>query len=110
MVLALAASLALWIWLARTGRPLTAAALGLIIGGALGNAVDRVIYGAVADFFLLHWHGFDWYVFNIADLAIVAGVGLLLYEFLERGRAAARLIGVTLSPYCAGTTKWRPGG
>jgi signal peptidase II len=80
VVLALAASLALWIWLARTGRPLTAAALGLIIGGALGNAVDRVIYGAVADFFLLHWHGFDWYVFNIADLAIVAGVGLLLYE------------------------------
>ena len=59
---------------------MTAAAIGLVIGGALGNALDRVIYGAVADFFLLHWRGFDWYVFNIADLAIVAGVGLLLYE------------------------------
>ena len=80
VALSLVASLALWIWLARTERPLTAAAIGLVIGGALGNALDRVIYGAVADFFLLHWRGFDWYVFNIADLAIVAGVGLLLYE------------------------------
>jgi signal peptidase II len=80
VALALVAALGLWIWLARTTRPLSAAALGLIIGGALGNALDRVLYGAVADFFLLHWHGYDWYVFNIADLAIVAGVGLLLYE------------------------------
>jgi signal peptidase II len=80
VALSLVASFGLWIWLARTERPLTAAALGLVIGGALGNALDRVIYGAVADFFLLHWRGFDWYVFNIADLAIVAGVGLLLYD------------------------------
>lgn len=74
----------LWIWLARAGTRLTAAALGLIIGGALGNAIDRLAYGAVADFVLLHFETgawrFNWYVFNFADVAIVAGVVLLLYE------------------------------
>ncbi len=78
--LAVAISAALWFWLAQTLRPLTAAALGLVIGGALGNALDRVIHSAVADFFLLHAFGYSWYIFNIADVAIVAGVGLLLYE------------------------------
>jgi signal peptidase II len=77
----------LWIWLCRTPRPLTAAALGLIIGGALGNALDRVVHGAVADFFLLHWREWNWYVFNPADIAIVAGVALLLYESLLERRA-----------------------
>ena len=48
--------------------------LGLIIGGALGNAVDRAAMGGVADFFSFHAYGFYWYVFNIADMAIVAGV------------------------------------
>jgi signal peptidase II len=81
----------LWIWLARaTSRP-SALALGLIIGGALGNAIDRVAYGAVADFVLLHletaaWR-FNWYVFNLADVAIVAGVGILLYESIRGERA-----------------------
>jgi signal peptidase II len=64
------------------------AALGLVIGGALANALDRYLHGAVADFFLLHWRAWNWYVFNLADIAIVAGVALLLYEsFLERGQA-----------------------
>ena len=76
----------LWIWLARVGSRLSAVALGLIIGGAVGNAIDRVAYGAVADFVLLHagsgvW-SFHWYVFNLADVAIVAGVAGLLYESL----------------------------
>lgn len=76
----------LWIWLARTGTRLTALGLGLIIGGAIGNAADRFLHGAVADFVLFHaqtatWR-FDWYVFNLADTAIVAGVALLLYESL----------------------------
>jgi signal peptidase II len=74
----------LWVWLARAGSRLTALAIGLIIGGALGNAIDRAVYGAVADFVLFHiatetWT-FRWYVFNLADVAIVAGVVGLLYE------------------------------
>ena len=78
----------LLIWLCQSNRPLTAAALGLVIGGALANAFDRFLHGAVADFFHLHWNTWSWYVFNLADVAIVAGVALLLYEsFLERGQA-----------------------
>jgi signal peptidase II len=78
-------SIVLWIWMCRARRPLTVAALGLVIGGALGNALDRLVHGAVADFFLLHWGQINWYVFNPADMAIVAGVALLLYEsILER--------------------------
>jgi signal peptidase II len=86
------AVLLLWLWLARAGSRLTALALGLIIGGALGNAIDRLAYGWVADFVFFHvstatWH-FDWYVFNLADVAIVAGVIGLLYESLIGGHAA----------------------
>jgi signal peptidase II len=74
-------SLLLWVWLARAGTSrLMAWSLGLIIGGALGNALDRVLLGGVADFFSLHAFGFYWYVFNIADVAIVAGVVGLLYD------------------------------
>jgi signal peptidase II len=76
----------LWIWLARTAARVTALALGLIIGGAIGNAIDRVAYGAVADFVLLHMttstSSFRWYVFNVADAAIVAGVVGVLYDSL----------------------------
>jgi signal peptidase II len=79
-------SVALWRWLARTVRPLTAAALGLIMGGALANAFDRVLHGAVMDMFHFHVGDFSWYVFNLADVAIVAGVGLLLYESVLEGR------------------------
>jgi signal peptidase II len=77
----------LWVWLCRSHRPLSAAALGLVIGGALGNALDRYLYGAVADFFHLHWGNLSWYVFNVADIAIVAGVGLLLYESMVERNA-----------------------
>jgi signal peptidase II len=84
------AAIALWIWLARgaTGR-LLAVSLGLIIGGAIGNAIDRLILGGVADFFSLHALGFYWYVFNIADVAIVAGVIGLLYDSLIASRKDA---------------------
>ncbi len=85
ILFAFAAAIALIVWLARTTSPLAAAAIGLIIGGAVGNAVDRILYGAVADFFSLHAFGFEWYVFNIADTAIVAGVVGLLYESLFGG-------------------------
>ena len=67
-------------WLAQLQTRLAAASVGLIIGGALGNAIDRVHYGAVADFFSFHVAGFNWYVFNLADVAIVAGVAGLLYD------------------------------
>jgi signal peptidase II len=86
---AIAASLALIMWLARVTSPLTAAAIGLIIGGAIGNAIDRIAYGAVADFFAFHAFGFEWYIFNIADVAIVAGVIGLLYDSLVRGHKKA---------------------
>ena len=76
----------LWIWLAKASSRLSAVALGLIIGGAIGNGIDRLIHGAVVDFVLLYlqtatWR-FNWYVFNLADVAIVAGVIGLLYESL----------------------------
>ncbi|HEY5379419.1 MAG TPA: signal peptidase II [Pseudolabrys sp.] len=85
------AVLLLWLWLARAQDRLTALALGLIIGGAVGNAIDRASYGWVADFVFFHvsganWH-FNWYVFNLADVAIVAGVIGLLYESLAGERA-----------------------
>jgi len=82
---AIAAGL-LWIWLARAASRLTALSLGLIIGGAVGNAIDRLAYGAVADFVLFHITteslDFQWYIFNLADVAIVAGVIGLLYDTL----------------------------
>ena len=79
---ALLVAVALVFWLAHQVTLLAAVSLGLIIGGAVGNAIDRVNYGAVADFFSLHAFGYNWYVFNIADVAIVAGVIGLLYEAL----------------------------
>jgi signal peptidase II len=79
----IAASILFFFWLRRAASPLVAAALGLLIGGALGNAVDRAIQGAVVDFVALHALGFRWYVFNLADAAIVAGVVGLLYDALR---------------------------
>lgn len=90
-VIGAGASLGLWAWLARSKQALTAASLGLIIGGALGNALDRVLYHSVADFFLLHAFGYSWYVFNLADIAIVAGVVLLIYESVGENRQKARI-------------------
>lgn len=86
VTLAVSVSAGLWIWLAKATRPLTAGAVGLILGGALANAFDRAVYGAVADFFWFHVGSFDWYIFNLADVAIVAGVALLVYESLIEGR------------------------
>ena len=84
------ASIALWLWLCRTESRLTAASRALVIGGALGNAYDRVAYGAVADFFHLHLGEWSWYVFNVADIAIVAGVAGLLYESFVDGHKSAQ--------------------
>ncbi|HYA06196.1 MAG TPA: signal peptidase II [Xanthobacteraceae bacterium] len=87
-----AAVIFLWAWLSLASSRLTAAALGLIIGGAVGNAIDRLHWPGVMDFVLFHIEtatfSFRWYVFNLADVAIVAGVVGLLYESLLRGGAA----------------------
>jgi signal peptidase II len=84
------AAVALSIWMARTRRRLLAVSLGLIAGGAIGNAIDRIVWGAVFDFVHFHVGSFSWYVFNVADAAIVAGVVGLLYDSLvgERGGRA----------------------
>ena len=73
-------TIGLWLWLAQQSRPLPAAGIGLIIGGAAANITDRLIHGAVADFFWFHLGRFSWYVFNLADVAIVAGAAILLYD------------------------------
>ncbi|MEO5331684.1 MAG: signal peptidase II [Magnetococcus sp. YQC-5] len=57
-------------------------AYGLVLGGALGNLIDRVRFGWVVDFIHLHWHDLSWPVFNLADSAITLGVGLLLLDHL----------------------------
>jgi signal peptidase II len=78
------AVIVLAVWMARSRSRLATLALGLIIGGAIGNGIDRLAYGAVVDFALFHVQiggkPFNWYVFNLADVAIVAGVAGLLYD------------------------------
>jgi signal peptidase II len=78
------AVIVLAIWMTRSRTLIASVALGLIIGGAIGNAIDRFAYGAVVDFALFHLqiggNTFNWYVFNLADVAIVAGVAALLYD------------------------------
>ena len=84
MAIKAVAVIVLAIWMARSRTLLATIALGLIIGGAIGNAIDRFAYGAVVDFALFHVQiggkTFSWYVFNLADVAIVAGVAALLYD------------------------------
>ena len=68
------------IWLMQARNYIMAVAMGLVLGGAVGNVVDRIYYGAVADFFSFHYRGFNWYVFNLADIWVVAGAALLIYD------------------------------
>ena len=92
VALAIAAVVLIGFWLMRTKSRLMGAALGLIAGGALGNALDRVVYGAVIDFLHLHGGTIPWldfpFSFNLADTAISLGVVLLIGESLFiRGQA-----------------------
>jgi signal peptidase II len=84
MVVKAVAVIALAVWMTRAQTLIATLALGLIIGGAIGNAIDRLAYGAVVDFALFHvqlgGNTYNWYVFNLADVAIVAGVAALLYD------------------------------
>ena len=74
-----------WLWKAE--NRLVAVALGLVIGGAIGNIIDRFRFGAVVDFVDAHGWGWHWYVFNVADAGIVVGVTLLLVDALFRPQA-----------------------
>ena len=78
------AVIVLAVWMARSSTLIATLALGLIIGGAVGNGIDRFLHGAVVDFALFHLdigeNTYNWYVFNLADVAIVAGVAALLYD------------------------------
>lgn len=78
---AFAAVLTFWVWRAET--KIMALAFGLVLGGAVGNLLDRLRFGAVTDFLDFHAYGYHWYTFNIADSAIVFGVGLILLEYLK---------------------------
>ncbi len=95
---ALGVVVALTVWLWQAERMAVALALGAVAGGAVGNVIDRIAYGAVVDFLHAHAWGWSWYVFNVADAAIVCGVGLLLLDSLLAGRkdgAAGQVPGQT---------------
>ncbi len=79
-IAALAIIVLLVLWLSRIVSPILAAALGAVIGGALGNVVDRLRFGAVADFFYAHLGEYGWPAFNIADSLIVVGIGVLVFD------------------------------
>jgi len=80
---ALAVVVALAVWLRRAESALVAASLGAIGGGAVGNVIDRLRFGAVVDFLHAHAYGWSWYVFNVADAAIVCGVAVLVLDGLR---------------------------
>jgi signal peptidase II len=88
VTLAATAFLIAWAWRVKTR--LVALALGLIVGGALGNAYDRLAYGFVADFYHFHVKSFSWYVFNLADAAIVVGVAILIFDSLFGAKAVEK--------------------
>jgi len=87
-IAALAVVAALLVWLWRAERALVVAGLGAICGGAIGNVIDRLRFGAVVDFIHAHIFGWSWYVFNVADAAIVCGVAALVLDSLRTTRLA----------------------
>ncbi len=90
IVVSILAAIGLSFWISRAAGRVLALSLGLIVGGALGNVIDRLAYGAVFDFIQLHIGTWSWYVFNVADAAIVAGVVGLLYDSFVLDRRRTR--------------------
>ena len=84
---AVVAVIAMLVWLVKAESRLVALSLGLIISGAIGNSIDRMVYGGVIDFISLYAYDYYWYVFNIADVAIVAGVAGLIYDSILPSRS-----------------------
>lgn len=89
VALHVAASIAIAWWIAKETESVSSIGLALILGGAVGNGLDRILHGAVVDYALLHWGNITWYVFNLADAAIVAGVLLLLYGAIRGATGAS---------------------
>ncbi len=80
----------LLVWLYRSGSLILQIALGLIIGGALGNLIDRVRFGAVVDFLDFHANMYHWPAFNLADSAITIGVGLIIFDHFTNGKESVK--------------------
>lgn len=87
--LAAVIALGLLIWLSQTAERLPAVGLALVVGGAVGNVIDRVREGAVMDFLLFHWHDLAWPAFNLADSFITVGVALLIFDGVFGGKKRA---------------------
>jgi signal peptidase II len=88
--LAIVISIGLFIWLLRSRRALPVVGLGLAIGGALGNVIDRLTHGAVFDFLQFHWAGYYFPSFNLADSALSVGVALLVIDGLFEGQGRSK--------------------
>lgn len=87
-IFSIGVAIALAIWVRKAHRPLLGVGLGLVIGGAIGNAIDRIRFGAVVDFLDFQRLGFFPWVFNVADSAITVGVVFLLLDSLRKESAA----------------------
>lgn len=87
----IAVLIGLMVWLMRATDRMLSIALGLIIGGAIGNLIDRLSQGAVVDFLDFHVAGWHWPAFNVADSAITVGVAIILYQSLIGGGTDRRL-------------------
>ena len=87
-IFSIAVALVLAFWVRKTQRPMLAVGLGLVIGGAIGNAIDRIRFGAVVDFLDFQRLGFFPWVFNVADSAITVGVVFLLLDSMRKEAAA----------------------
>jgi len=84
----LAAALILWLLKSHSGQKLFSFALACILGGAIGNVIDRLLYGYVVDFLSFHWHNWHFPAFNVADSAITIGAACLILDELLRVRRA----------------------
>jgi signal peptidase II len=88
IAVALAITGVMVVWLRRTDRVFQAVAIGAVIGGAIGNVIDRLRFGAVADFLDVHVAGWHWPAFNVADSFICVGVAMLLWDGFRSERTA----------------------
>ncbi len=88
--IALIIAIGVLLWARTQTRFLPILAAGMIVGGAVGNLIDRLVHGAVVDFLDFHLAGFHWPAFNVADCGIVVGVGFLLYDALFGGKGSTK--------------------